>query len=251
MRLLEYLVPSRARRALLHVLSGSRGGFTVRELSRQARVTYAATHREVGLLEEVGLLRKERAGGALLCFWNGGNPAARALRSFLGTGAAAHDEAVLRNLKAWGAPLVGARAAGRSLSLEETLGYALALARRRPDVAKVWPVAFCRNRPTVDLDRLEFLAKRLGQRRALGFFLAVSRTLLKDRTLARSEARLRDRRVRKFEHFFLLPWGHRARELEKRRTPRLAREWSFWMNASMESFESCFRKFVRFDASVR
>lgn len=154
------------------------------------------------------------------------------------------DEALFYNLRQHGAPLVRLGVSGDTLSLEETLGYALALSRRRADVARVWPVVLAKNRSKVNLVRLESLARYLGQERALGFFLSVVRTFFNDQDLMRAERRLRDGKAHRVERFFLLPRNNLVVALEEKRTPSLAKQWFFSMNATLEWFEACLRRSV-------
>ncbi len=238
---IDYLVPSRARRDLLRAVSESAG--TLRQLSRRARVPYSAAHRELMAMHRLGLVRARRKGGAVYCTWNGASRAARAVARLLGSGTP--DEArTIGSLVRWGAPLLNVRRPGRPLPLEETLAHALRAARRHPEVARAWPVVLAKNRDSVDLASLEKLARQVGEKRTLGFFLSLTRKLLGDPTLAPWERQLRDGRVRKDQPFFLLPRGRRARRLAEERTPEVARSWRFRMNMSYESFESTFRRFV-------
>ena len=250
MRLLEYLVPSRARREMLKTLRSGGPRLSVRQLSRRTGVAYSNAYREVAQMKRAGLLRAERVGNAVLCSWNAGHPAAEAAARLLREAEAGRsrppgEEALYRNLRRWGAPLIRTGSGREDLSLEETLAYGLALARRRPEVARVWPVVLARNRSAVDLGDLTAQAVRLGEKRALGFFLALTGRLLRDPGLSRSERRLRDDRFRRTEDFFLLDHGPRARALAARRTPSLARRWHFRMNMPLESFESLFEKHFR------
>ncbi len=251
MTLLEYLVPSRARRELLKALRFHGHGLTVRRLSRQTGVAYSSAHREVEQMRRLGLARVEREGRALVCTWNGGHPAARALEGLLRPSpgnrkGGPDDEALFWNLRRWGAPLARTGTVGAELPLESTLAYGLELARRHPDVARVWPVVLARHRSRMDLPALMHLAGRLGQKRTLGFFLSLTRRLLKDPSLGGPERRLRDGRFRTTQDFFqfLPPQGGRARELAERRTPAIARKWRFRMNMTLESFVSTFERFA-------
>jgi hypothetical protein len=238
---IDYLVPSRARRDLLRAVRASGG--TLRQLSKRARVPYSSAHRELMAMQRAGLVRARRAGRAVTVSWNAASPGARAVALLLESGPP--DEArVIGSLVHWGAPLLRAGSSGRPLSLEETLALALLTARRRPEVARVWPVVLARNRGSVDLALLDRLARRAGEKRTLGFFLALTRRLLADPTLAPWERRLRDGRVRRDQPFFLLPRGRRARRLAEERTPSVARSWRFRMNMSFDAFETTFRKFV-------
>lgn len=149
---------------------------------------------------------------------------------------------VFANMKRWGAPLVRDCETAKSLSLEETLARGLNLARQHPEVAKVWPVVLAKHRDRVDLMKLRQFAGQLGQKKALGFFLALCGNLMNDSTLAAFSARVRDRRFRKMEDFFLLNRGERARRLADQNTPKLARAWLFRINMSLESFRTCLQK---------
>ena len=247
MRLLEYLVSSRTRREVLRTLRAHAEGLTVNELSRLAGVTYSGAYREVGRLRRVSLISTRRVGRALLCTWKAAKPAATVMELLLdGRGSkgpgSPTDEELAWNLRRWGAPLVETGTPGLDLSLEETLAHAVGLSRRRPEVARVWPVVLARNRSGVDLGDLAAAGRRLGQKRALGFLLSLSATLLRDKTLAAFAGHLRDRRSSVVRDFFLTEHGVRARRLAQKRSPALARQWLFWMNMPMESFESFFRK---------
>jgi DNA-binding transcriptional ArsR family regulator len=249
MRLLEYLVPSRARREVLKALRARGSGLSARQLARTTGLAYSNVHRELERMKDAGLARSERVGNTVLCSWNAAHPAAKAMDRLLlasedGKAASPGDGTLFWNLKRWGAPLAHAGAKGEALSLEETLAYALVLARRHPEVARVWPVVFAKHRPDVDLRRLAQASGRLGQKRALGFFLALTRRLLKDESLAPGERALRDRRFRKTQDFFLTEDSERGRRLADLRTPALARDWRFRMNMPLESFQAPFEKFV-------
>jgi IclR-like helix-turn-helix domain-containing protein len=245
MTLYEYLVPSRHRRELLKVLRAAKEGLTVRQLAQRAGVAYSNAHREVRMLAKTGVLSVKRAGQALVCRWEAGKPAAKALDSLCATSEAqADDDTLYANLRRWRAPLAREGASRKNLSLEETLGHALSLARHHPDVARVWPVVYARNAANVSLPELASVARGMGEKRALGFLLSLTAELLNDRSLARFAGGLRDSRDTRTEEFFLLPRSDRARALEEENTPRHARRWLFRMNMPMESFESLFRKFI-------
>jgi hypothetical protein len=256
MELLEYLVPSRARRELLRTLQSDRKGLSVRQLAQRTGLAYSNAHREVNQMKQVGLLRQRKVGKALLCSWNSENPAADALSHLLrdpetGMAGSLGEDMLFWNLKQWGAPLTREGRPGKKLTLEETLGYGLSLARHHPEVARVWPVVLAKNRSAVNLDALVRLARRLGQKRALGFFLSLSRKLLNDPSLARTQKALQDERFQRTEDFFVLERGRKARELAEKRTPSVARDWRFRMNMPLESFQAPFDKFAGTHEAVR
>jgi hypothetical protein len=247
--LLEYLVPSKARREVWKALRSAGEVLTVRALAASAGVAYSNVHREVLRMREVGLLQTEKVGNSLVCSWNTRNPAARKLTDLLelaehGNSARPTEEVIYGSLKSWGAGLAKDTPPAKPLTLEETLAYGVDLARRDPDVAQAWPVVLAKNRTRVDLDRLETLVRRLGQKRALGLLLSLTGLLLADPTLTAFAARFRDSRVRETRDFFSLPRGKRAQSLAEANTPELARKWRFRMNTSVESLRSHFDKFV-------
>ena len=199
-------------------------------------------------MRQLGLVRVERIGHAVVCSWNPENPASKALSRLLeeldsGPAGEPDDDTLFWNLRRFDAPLARAGSKGKELTLEETLGHALKLARRYPDVARVWPIVLARHRSEADLDALVRLAGRLREKRTLGFFLSLTRTLMKDPSLSRHESALRDRRMGKTQDFFPAERGERARALADLRTPDVAKRWHFRMNMPMESFQSAFDKF--------
>jgi hypothetical protein len=247
--LLHYLAPSRARREVWKALRAPGPELTVRGLALRAGLPYSNAHREVLRMREAGLLTTREVGGSLLCSWNTRNPAARRLTALLdaselGPAGRPADDAVYASLKAWGAGLAKGVPAARTLPLEETLASGVDLARRDPDVAQTWPVVLAKNRDRLDLDRLATLVRRLGQKRALGFLLSVTGRLLGDPSLAAYARRLRDARVRASQDFFTAPGGRRMRALADANTPKLARDWHFRMNTSLDSLRRHFDKFA-------
>lgn len=257
MRLLEYLVPSRARREVLKTLRARHSGLTMKQLSLETGVAYSSVHRELTQLEELGLARTERVGNSVVCSWNGESPAAKALEQLLTSSnegrvtADPSEDALFWNLRRFGAPLARVGTKSEELSLESTLAYALKLSRRHPEVARVWSVVFAKHLAEVKLEALKRLSGRLGQKQALGFFLALTRRLLKKQAAGLSEESLRDGRYKKTKSFFLSDESERARRLAELRTPDLAKDWQFRMNMPYESFESSFEKFTHETEAVR
>lgn len=242
------MVPSKARREVWKALRSQGKAVTVRALAGQVGVAYSNVHREVLRMRELGLLRTEVVGKALLCTWNTRNPVIQRLTDLLDVSEPRGplrptEEAIYGSLKSWGAGLVRGVAPAEPLALEETLAYGVELARRDPDVAQAWPVVLAKNRERVRLERLETLVRRLGHKRALGFLLALTGLLLRDPALPAFAARFRDSRVRKAQDFFALPRGKRMHALAEANTPELARRWHFRMNTRLQSFRDHFEKF--------
>ena len=247
--LLEYLVPSRARRDVWKALSASEEGLTIRRVAIESGVPYSNVHREVLRMRELELVRTRKVGNALLCTWNRGNPAAQKLTALLNVAGyrppgEPADDFIIRNLRHWGAGLVGKGSPKRPLDLEETLARGIELARREATVLQVLPVVLALHRDRVDLRLLELQARRLGQKRALGFLLSVTGLFLGDASLKAYARRLRDTRVRKPQNFFTRFHSKRLTAITRERTPKLALEWKFWMNTSIESLRSHYDKFI-------
>ena len=118
------------------------------------------------------------------------------------------------------------------------------LAHHSPTVARVLPVAFWRQRNTLDYERLQRAATLRDQRQALGFYLELTGQLGGDRRLVRRASRLRDRRRTALRPFFSGGRGPFARAAAQERSPALARRWGFLMNMELESFATTFRKHV-------
>jgi len=247
MTLLEFLCPSRTRRALLRVLSSRKQALTVRQLAQKADVTYSNAHAELESMRQLGLVQTEIVGHSVLCSWNAKSNKVQALAPLLRAAEDKNsgqpgDEALYWNLRQMGAPLASAGGKGATLGKEETLAYALELSRRQPEVARIWPVVYARHREELNHQRLAHLAGRLGQKRALGFFLDLTQELLGQKA-PRAQNRLQDARFRKTQDFFVTEHSERSRKLADLRTPKVARRWHFRMDMPLESFRTSFDKF--------
>lgn len=155
------------------------------------------------------------------------------------------EEVLYWNLKRYGSPLARCGMPGVELTLEECLAHTILLSRWSAGVAPAWPVVYARNRDKLDLRRLAELAKDLDQERALGLYLSVVCALMDDPAAEEAMEKLRRPLPERPEYFFLAPCCDRVLRMEEEKTPQLAKEWGFFMNASIGSFENCFRKFVR------
>jgi hypothetical protein len=249
MDLLEYLVPSRARRALLRALlvDGARG--SVSALAREARLSFAGAHRELEAMRAAGLARSARRGSRVEYWGNPAHPGARALRALLVPVTARNpdplasaDDAVRAWLRAAGAPLGGRGPSGSPPPLEETLAAALTLAHRDATVARVLPLVLWLQRDQVDHAALARAATLRDERDALGMFLELAGRLAGDSSLQRKAARLRDRRRRRARPFFTRTTGPMAVATALRNTPPLARKWGYSLNLGLDSFASAFAR---------
>jgi hypothetical protein len=243
---LSYLVASRARRQLLRLLWLEGAGGSVSALARAAGVSFAAAHRELEAMKAAGLALAKRDGVATIYRANLAHPQAEVLRSLLAvtqeTETAAADQRLRGQLTALGTPLGGPAPRGRQLAAEDVLADGLVLAHHSPTVARVLPVAFWRQRDTLDYERLERAATERDERQALGFYLELTGKLGGDRRLRRLASRLRDHRRTGLRPFFFGGRGALAMQLAREKTPALARRWGFLMNMELESFASAFRK---------
>lgn len=159
------------------------------------------------------------------------------------------EASLLWNLNRFGAPLVNKGKASYPLGLEETLAQALYLARRRSDVARVWPVVFAKHHSRLLLSKIELGARRLGQMRTLGFYLSLLAELLGDDSFMKAARRLAGfiGTAAEMEYFFDRSRVAPLLALARRRTPRVAAKWCFWMNATVDWFRSCFLKYCHGD----
>jgi len=245
----DYLVTSRARRQLLRRLWADGASASVSALARAAGVSFAAAQRELRAMNAARLAIAERDGVATLYRANFAHPQADVVRALVAATPAAHAESSDANegrlraeLAALGVPLAGPAARDRRPPPEEVLADGLVLAHRRPTVARVLPVAFWRQRSTLDYGRLERAATLRNERQALGFYLELTGRLGGDRRLVRRAAGLRDGRRTALQPFFSGGRGVFAMQLAREKSPALARRWGFLMNMELESFRSAFRK---------
>jgi hypothetical protein len=251
---LEYLVPSKARRNLLHTLWKKRAAGSVSELARLAEVAVSAAEKEISAMEELGLVSVERMANARVVRANESSPFAASVRALLATEEAKPvserptNEQVRDWLASYGAPLVSsgtARSTRKRPSLEETLVHGLRVAHSDAAVTRTFPVLLWRNHERLRFPDLEHLARQAGLGRTLGFLSEVTAELTGDARFAKVANDLRDRRVRRDAFFFRGTEDTLVgKELAELSTSPAARRWHYLMNMPMESFESMFRKAV-------
>jgi hypothetical protein len=211
-------------------------------------VSFAAAHRELEAMKAAGLALAKRDGVATVYRANFAHPQAEVLTSLLAVGqatdAAPEDQWLRGQLTALGAPLGGPAPKSRRLSAEDVLADGLVLAHHSPTVARVLPVAFWRQRDTLDYERLEHAATERDERHALAFYLELTGKLGRDRRLVRRASHLRDHRRTALRPFFSGGRGAFGMQLAHEKTPAVARRWGFLMNMELDSFASAFRKHV-------
>jgi hypothetical protein len=248
---LDYLVKGRARRELFRLLWGQDATGSISDLSRRAKVTFSAAHRELEAMRAAGLARAERSNAERVYRAETDHPQGRLLRQVAKAPGQVrtdrpmnHDHEVRTALAAVGAPL-GSPRTKTPPPLEEALANALVLSHRDPTVARVLPLVLWRQRDRLDLDRLVAQASRRDERSALGYFLELAGRLGDDSALVQAARGLRDRRRTKTRQFFAGPLGPHAAALARRNTPKEALRWGYVMNMPLDSFRTLFEKFAK------
>ena len=249
--MLQFLVTSKARRRLLHLLWGeeARGGAS--ELAEQAGLAFATTHAELKAMRQFGLVRVEPDGRRDVYAANFAHPEGEALKTLLRGSASAwtpsdaRDDDVRSWLKGVGVPLRVAAAQSPAPSLSDVLVQGVRLARRDPTVARALPLGFWKNRDELDVADLLERVSQPEDKHALGFFLEITGQLGDDRRLVGLAEVFRDKRLKATRNFFLLPPTRARRELADARSPDVARRWGFRMNMDDEAFKSLFDKFAK------
>lgn len=200
----------------------------------------------------VHLARRTVEGNATMFGANQDHPGAEALRSLLGLSSPnplTDTEPRVRSwLSALGAPLPD-DPADPVPDVATVLAHGAKLARSDASVARSLPVVVWKNRQNLDVERMRAAASLLGEKHTVGFFLDLTGTLGRDSSLKERAKRFRDRRRKTAQNFFLGKHSTRSRQLADSRSPRVAREWHFRMNMTMDTFASTFRSVVT-DATV-
>ena len=262
MNLVDYLIPSKSRRALLNSLwvEGHRG--SVSELARLSGIAFSMAHRELMRMEKVGLAVSELIGQSVMYRANEEHPKKEILLKLLTEDKTEHSclpsqsgvptSEVLAGLKWMGAPIQFDRdvKSRSSLTDEEVLAGALILARSDPALTRALPIVIYRNIERLDFERLRHYAKRYRTMQSLGFFLELTGTLAGSKELKALAGRLRDKRMKRVHDFFRTEGGTYSRRLAKKNTPKIALKWHFRMNMGMDAFESLFRKYVESHEAV-
>ncbi len=245
--MLEYLVTSRTRRALLVVLWRDRSTGSVSGLARLADVSFAAAHDELHAMCAAGLAVRERQGASLVYRAQREHPdrelIERLLEAHPRQPARERVESMAGKLAALGAPFVTDQAGeAPSETIEETLAEAVSLSHDDGQLAKVLPYVLWLNRQRIDWDRLSTEVTKRDERPALGLFLELAGRLGEAPDLVRASLGLRDRRRRRVRQFFTRATGRYAAAVARRTTPPVARRWGYLMNLPLETIEAVFRK---------
>lgn len=224
--MLDYLVASRARRALLlHLWADGESG-SISALARRCGLSFTATHRELQAMEAAGLALAERQGAALEYRAERNHPQSQALLALLTppVRATMPREAVVA------APT----------SPETLLVDSLVESHRDESVALSLPAILWRQREHSGYGRLVREATRRNERQSLGLFLQLAGHLSGDRRLKLRGSFLRDRR-----RTAVRPYFAPGAETSGARPLPLAQRWGYLLCLGLEQFAAAFRRETR------
>lgn len=245
--MLEFLVTSRARRRMLRVLWADREQGSITRLAARAGIGFASAWRELRAMQAHDLVVASARDDPQVYRANLAHPLAGTMRALLAPARPVEGAGVRRirrQLKALGAPLLE-DGQEPPREAEQAIVRGVHLAHGDPAVARVLPLCLFRGRDTLRPERLRRHARRLGEKRALGFFLEVTAALSGDRRFVAWARPLHDRRCTAPRPFFHGSSRSRlAARIASRRTPAIARRWGLRMNMGMDAFRSSFERFT-------
>lgn len=202
-------------------------------------------------MEDAGLVASEWQGGSRVFSRVRNHPLGKALESLVNSDKATpkpvsesrRNTAVKEKLAYLGMPVNAAKKKpGRNESLEALVAAGCKLAREDASVARALPVFLFAHRDELDVNKLETESKKLGQKHAMGFFLALTSELSGDAEMRVWAEEFRDHRRKSPAYFFANP-TKLTKKVAGLKTPEVARSWNLLMNMSIESFASTFDKF--------
>lgn len=254
----DFLFHSEPRKKLLASLFFEELELSAFDLAHLTGAGYATVREELMRLEKAGVLSSRKEKRAVLYKSCLDAKRRSALKTLLGyqeenpqQDTPLSAEAVKTSLVEHGAPLVETKAAANpsppaKLGLEETLVRAAGLAKDDPSVARSLPVVLFRYSDTLDYDRLFLLAKKTHLKQEVGFFLALTAELSKQRKLGVLARKLKDHRVKAVRDFFSNQSSTPLqKKLAEQNTPALAKTWKFRLNMSLATFQSTFDRFAK------
>jgi hypothetical protein len=243
--MLEFLVPSKARRRLLQLLFTEHATGSTAELAERAHVGFASAYRELRAMEMHSLVCSKRVDGTEVFAANETHPLSEPLRTLVSSSAQRatddSDDQTRNALFTLGAPTFGREVPVDDVDLAVVEG--VELSHRDGTVASVLPVVLYKQRERLSPDQLVRYARDLGEKRAMGFFLELTTELSGDSRFATWAERLRDRRCSGVRYLFVDDTRSKlAREVAERNTPDVARRWNLRANTGLDAFESMFLK---------
>lgn len=249
--MLDYLVTSRTRRALLELLWRDGVSGTVTDLADKSGVAFAGAYRELKAMVEADLAEIEWRDGSKVFSANKAHPMSGLLRKLVKRVEAEKNlhsverEKLRENLAFLGLPVSAGKIAPEAgVAVETLLVEAANLASEDASVARSLPVLLHKLRDTLDFDTLKHESWKMGNKHRVGFFLELAGKLGSDRLLTEAAGDFMDHRYKVPKQFF-----HKQSRLSEQaaemRTPDLARKWGWRMNMGFDAFESTYKKFRR------
>jgi len=249
--MLDYLVTSKTRRALLQLLWRDGVSGTATDLADKSGVAFAGAYRELKAMVESDLAKVEWSDGRKVFSANKAHPMAAVLRKLVnqseaGKNTLSEEKQNLReNLAFLGLPVSAPKTAPEpGVTVETLLVEAANLAQEDASVARSLPVLFHKVRDTLDFDVLKHESWKMGNKHRVGFFLELAGELGNDRRLTEAAGGFMDHRYKVPKQFFNKQ-TRLSEQVAEMRTPKLARKWGWRMNMGLDAFASTYEKFSR------
>jgi len=249
--MLDYLVTSKTRRALLQLLWRDGVSGTATDLADKTGVAFAGAYRELKAMVESDLAKVEWGDGRKVFSANKAHPMAAVLRKLVnqseaGKNTLSEEKQNLReNLAFLGLPVSAPKTAPEpGVTVETLLVEAANLAQEDASVARSLPVLFHKVRDTLDFDVLKHESWKMGNKHRVGFFLELAGELGNDRRLTEAAGGFMDHRYKVPKQFFNKQ-TRLSEQVAEMRTPKLARKWGWRMNMGLDAFASTYEKFSR------
>jgi len=247
--MLDYLVTSRTRRALLELLWRDGVSGTATDLADKSGVAFAGAYKELKSMVEFKLAEVEWRRGGKVYSANRNHPMASLLRSLVKqskTKKSRHSEESEKlrgNLAFLGLPVNARKVAPEpDVTMEALLADAADLAQVDASVARSLPVLFGKFGDSLDFDDLKHESWKRGNKHRVGFFLDLAGELFSNERLTEASKNFMDQRYTVPKQFFANQ-SKLSQELAEMRTPSLAKKWGWRMNMGLDVFESTFEKF--------
>lgn len=247
--MLDYLVTSRTRRALLELLWRDGVSGTATALADKSGVAFAGAYKELKKMVESELAEVVWKRGGKEYSANRSHPMAGLLEGLMKQSKtkknkhSEYSERLRGNLAFLGLPVNARKVApGADVTMESLLADAADLAQADASVARSLPVLFGRYGDSLDFELLKHESWKRGNKHRVGFFLDLAGELLGNRLLTEASRSFMDQRYTVPKQFFE-DQSELSQELAELRTPNLARKWGWRMNMGLDAFESTFEKF--------
>lgn len=238
--MLNALVTSATRRAILKKLWVEGCVCSVSEMCRKTGLAYAGVYRELHALEQCGLAVESPDGKYAA---NVDHPLAPELKRIISyDGAPSGNPSVRSQLAAEGLPVVADQVES-SLSLEETLVAGLHESRNDASIARAFPAFLAKRANDIEWKVVHsHLTRDSAGKHVLGFFLDVAAELTENGRYRKLAAGFRDGRRKSTHLFFSGSHSKRELQLAEMRTPDIARRWGWKMNMGLDAFADMYAK---------